>query len=72
MELEFGLLGFMVLKHLEISFPHSWPKNEEETRNCRAKGPEVLVEAGTVACSSLRLTALVSQAIHKPCVWGLC
>lgn len=31
----------------------------------------MLVEDGTVACSSLCPPALVSQAIHEPCVWGL-
>lgn len=63
---------FMVLKGLDITFPHSWLKNGEETRNCRAEGPEVLVEARTAACSSLCLPALVSPAIHKPHGLGLC
>lgn len=71
-----GLLGFMVWKHLEIAFPHSWPKNGEETRNCKAKGPEVLVEAGAAACSPLRLPARVPQATRagaglnpSTCTW---
>lgn len=60
---------FVVLKHLEITFPHSWPKNGEETR---AEGPEVLVEAGPAACSSLCLPTLVFPAMHKPHGLGLC
>lgn len=71
-----GLLGFMVWKHLEIAFPHSWPKNREETRSRRAKGPEVLAEAGAAACSSLRLPARVPQATRaraglnpSTCTW---
>jgi len=61
----------MAFKHLEISFPHFWLKSGDEARNCRAKGPEVLLEAGTVSCSSLHPPALVSQAIPKPCGGGL-
>lgn len=39
----FGLLAFMVLKHLEMSFHHSWLKSGKETRSCRAKGAEMVV-----------------------------
>lgn len=50
----------------EITFPCSWPKGGEGPRDCRGKGPEVLVEAGTVPCSPLHPPALVSQVIRKP------